>query len=155
MSDELRAAAERCRGLEGPGWVDTENASAECVADLLVLARAWMAEHPADDAEPVTADWLEATGWERHDARPGWRRWKRVVCVQRHDPLSGATTHWLDIHEPQTGADGSVWWPINFWQQHESDEKPEGVAWLSWVDHTTRGHVRRLLAALGLVPSPP
>lgn len=146
----LRAAAEYCRDRDGYEFSTGPAADGDFIEKAKTLATAWLAEHPADDVEAVTAEWLAATGWELYDARPHWRRWRRDVCVDDHGFGIGKTTHWLDIHEPQTGADGSVWWPINFWQQHENDDKPEGVAWLSWVPHTTRGDVRRLLAALGI-----
>lgn len=105
-------------------------------------------ESPDDDAQPLTADWLEQTGWTRYRNQPHDRRWKLVVCVQNHGPGQGTTTHWLDIHEPIVGTDGLAWWPMNFWQQHDTDKKADGVALLSWVERTTRGHVRRLRVVL-------
>lgn len=43
MSDDVRAAAERCRGFADPGWVYLDEMSVGCRADLLTLARAYLA----------------------------------------------------------------------------------------------------------------
>jgi hypothetical protein len=161
MADDLSAAVERMRRLrqlEAEGY-NVFEATAEVYGpvpqmehwpqdDERAVFDAYLAE---TDPTPVDEAWLRAAGWTEVPASGshGGNRWELTVCVQPHDG-DGETRHWLAIHEPQTGADGSVWWAINFWQQHTSDEKPDGVAMLSWVGHTTRGHVRRLCAALGV-----
>lgn len=46
MNDDLSAAFLRCKDfLTSPGFVDVENASPECVADLLLIAREWARLH--------------------------------------------------------------------------------------------------------------
>lgn len=64
MSDinELRAAAERGRKLyrESPAHVQRRE---QCII-MGLLSEAYLAEHPADDGEPVTEEWLKSTiGW--------------------------------------------------------------------------------------------
>jgi hypothetical protein len=135
VTDELRAAAERCRDFAGPGWVDVENASSACVADLLTLARDYLAEHPADDGEPIGFEWLAAQATRCHDEG-----------------------YW---DQPPNG---DVWWEIGTLSftcdsfQSDPGEPTETVAADWQVDGEslpramvpkTRGQFRRLLAALG------
>ena len=63
--DELRNAAERLRGIEGPtfhGVGGTRHISEREYADAVALAMAYLAEHHADDDEPITVEWLERCG---------------------------------------------------------------------------------------------
>jgi len=55
-SEELRAAAERFIEWDRRGVIQSADGAAVC--------RAYLAEHPADDGEPVTAEWMKACGWE-------------------------------------------------------------------------------------------
>jgi len=42
-------------------------------ADLETLGQAYLAEHPADEDEPVTAEWLRSIGFERmHESSFDW-----------------------------------------------------------------------------------
>mgnify|MGYP007100149386 CR=1 FL=1 len=71
MTPDLSAAFLRCKDfLTSPGFVDVENASPECVADLLLIAREWAQTHREDDGEAVTTGWLEDIGFE-HKPRDG------------------------------------------------------------------------------------
>lgn len=59
--DRLRAAAEQHRQRlsrldNGETMVSAEEQ--EALLDMIVLSTAYLAEHPADDAVPVTAQWL-------------------------------------------------------------------------------------------------
>jgi hypothetical protein len=56
MSDELRAAGDQLREDDRQGRLWPR-------ADGLVI-RAWLADHPADDALPVDEAWLRAAGGE-------------------------------------------------------------------------------------------
>lgn len=58
--DELRAAADRFLAFDGTGNV---------MAEAFLLANAYVAEHPADDDEPITVEWLCVMGWELTDTR--------------------------------------------------------------------------------------
>ena len=62
-TDELRAAAERLRDLAGT-TVDTWNAPGQAVADMWLLAEAYLSEHRADDHLPVDEAWLRSVGCE-------------------------------------------------------------------------------------------
>ena len=53
--DDLRAAAERLAA-----WPDTTDGVTRERADAMAVARAWLAEHPADDGEAATAADLRA-----------------------------------------------------------------------------------------------
>jgi hypothetical protein len=152
-ADELRAAAARLRNPSSPvGLTPDElwNRTQRWANDARVVVAAWLRDNPEDDGEPVTGEFLESLGFELSQDKPHGRRWKLVVCRQDHGSNQGVTTHWLDVHEPCDDGSGRLWWPINFWQRNEDDRKADGVGLLSWVEHTTRGHVRRLLAALGV-----
>lgn len=84
---------------------------------------------PADDGEPVTADWLLAVGFVSHQSGLG------IV----HLPLpSGGSLAW---HQP------APWFgrPEHCWTL--TDRDADGVY---LPDLPTRGHVRRLCAALGI-----
>lgn len=122
MSDDVLAAAERCRGLAGPGWVDVAEASPECVADLLTLARAYLAANPADDATAVDETWLRAVGWQ---TSPGSSAWV-------HTRLAGG----LAVHLRLT---------LDECRLYDASAK-----WVAIPVPATRGHVRRLCAALGV-----
>lgn len=69
MSDKVRAAAnsivrgfnEANRLLPLAGGIPQPIESSTDHA--VVLARAWLADHPEDDGEPVTKEWLESIGW--------------------------------------------------------------------------------------------
>jgi hypothetical protein len=65
MSDELRAAAERLLDPEcgiGEGTGTNYVAGGYAADDAVALAKAYLAEHPADDAEPVTLEWTRSLG---------------------------------------------------------------------------------------------
>lgn len=71
----LRAAAERVvasydqmEALMG-GLISPEFAGPLDVA--VEVSRAWLAEHPADDAGPVTVEWLKSVGFE-NSFNPHW-----------------------------------------------------------------------------------
>jgi hypothetical protein len=61
-TDELREAAERLRAYgAATDWTEAGFGAADhyqAIQDRHALADAYLAEHPADDAEPVTAEWL-------------------------------------------------------------------------------------------------
>jgi hypothetical protein len=68
MSDEIRAAAERLRGIEGPtfhGIGGKRHVSEREYADAVTLARAWLAEHtPTPDGPPAAApEWTAGGRW--------------------------------------------------------------------------------------------
>lgn len=58
MSKELREACEHWLSCE---WKDNETPRHDLV---MKLAHAYLAEHPLDDQEPVTEEWLRNVGFE-------------------------------------------------------------------------------------------
>ena len=60
MNDQLKTAMQEVEAALMPGAPLTD--SAQCAA--WTLAKAYLAEHPADDEEPVTGDWLLSIGFE-------------------------------------------------------------------------------------------
>lgn len=65
MTPDLSAAFLRCKDfLTLPGFVDVENASPECVADLLLIAREWAkTARRDDDDDRITEEWLLSVGF--------------------------------------------------------------------------------------------
>ena len=84
----------------------------------------YLAEHPADDDEPVTAEWLESVGWEAYPDT-GNRMWHS----------RSATLIMIDLRNP-----GETW------LCHGSSAH----GWDYITKSTTRGDVRRLCSALGI-----
>lgn len=110
MSDELRADAEFLLAYPDKARPPT----------VRRVAAAYLAEHPADDAEPVTGTWLFSLGF-----RPAWGH---PYCFNANGIDVRCTADELAL---ATRTD-ELW----------THERP------------TRGHVRRLLLALGITPTP-
>lgn len=131
MNDDLRACAERVleprarySSHEVPVYIGHAPPPA---GDDVTLARAWLAEHPADDAEPIGEPWLPSAGWEWDEELGAW------VLTGRHFRVSlsrsvMATDHWTLQYETD------FYWPIPL---------------------VVRGDVRGLLAILGVTPKEP
>jgi hypothetical protein len=64
MSDELQEVCEHWLSCE---WKDDETPRHDLVIDL---ARAYLAEHPADDGEAVTVEWLRNVGFKSPPSNP-------------------------------------------------------------------------------------
>lgn len=150
VTDDVRAAAERVRAHravmarhpeatdEGDlfgfqlasspyydaGWKGVNGGRLD--ADRRVLADAYLAEHPADDAAPVTAGWLESMGFQ---VKGGWWQLRcgdyEVYCYTSPSRPSGF---------------------VFKYESHDCLDDGDGAAILP--DLPTRGDVRRLLAAL-------
>lgn len=94
------------------------------------VARAYLAEHPADDAEPVTPEWLQAEGFSvvhthadiEIDTAKGWTLFLRIRFFSMEASIC---------------------------QHRMSASESDGLA-LAGTKLATRGHVRRLAAALGI-----
>jgi hypothetical protein len=68
-TDELRKAAERMNRIAKAKLGTPMAAAAKAwVEDNWAVSTAWLAEHAADDAEPVKADCLEAVGFTTNDS---------------------------------------------------------------------------------------
>lgn len=83
MTPEVVAAAERLIELHEPR-LSKPHLRGESDELIVKVARAYLAENPADDAEPITAEWLEACGFTQEiDAAsfaPDKRTWS--VCIE-------------------------------------------------------------------------
>ena len=137
MTDELKAAADRQWRLALPGVsheevYPEEDWSERHDRDVGLLADAYLAEHPADEHEPVTEGWLRARGFAD---RPKERPTDDLVLVSPE----GETGHHLFWSENREGYDHNSWF--------YGDDYLRAV---NLLDRPTRGHVRRLCAALGV-----
>ncbi len=108
--------------------------------DAFAVATAWQLDHEADDAEPVTAEWLKAVGftddpdlWFVRDHHGGQAEAMFAPAADPEYPSSRGVMNtgdgWGFYLTDADGFDGS---------QNYVCEVP------------TRGHVRRLCAALGV-----
>lgn len=93
---------------------------------MMQVVRAYLAEHPADDDMPVTTDWVMSLGftnWEGSDSEFEW------------------ADHWFGLARRNYG-DGPEW--LAYYLTADGFDGSE-----SYLSHVpTRGHVRRLCAAL-------
>jgi hypothetical protein len=139
MSDELRAATDLMRGDDcavetftvngGPG----KQVSIKRYAAALTLGAAYLAEHPAADAEPTTAERLVGAGFTLAPHPAGG-----VIADYPLDEQTGWHL-WLRIRLPIMEAQLCHGMPVG---------ESEGIA-LTKADVRTWGAVRRLLTALG------
>lgn len=81
MNDELKAAAERLRADAYADWdyMDGIYASDKQLEDRRLIAKAYLAEHPADNDEPITDSWLRKIGFQ--DMETGLESQDHVVIV--------------------------------------------------------------------------
>lgn len=128
MTDDVRAAAERWRQrIADPRWAVLNRPKTK--ADTAVLLDAYLADHPADNGDPLTPEWLLAAGlaaddltWHGHGPATGYVLANRIgfrCCDGR----------WAAYLLSPDGFDGSEDW---------------------LVETPTRGHLRRLCAALDI-----
>ena len=117
---ELRAAAERLRGKgRASGYFGSH---LHCL-DYKALATHYLAEHPADDAEPVTEDWLLSVGFTRNKI-------DQVILILESKDLGRAMTY------------------ITISPCELCIESDDGGS--IWLGERTRGDVRTLCRALGV-----
>ena len=135
---ELRAAAGRLRGIEGPtfhGVGGKRHISEREYADAVTLAIAYLAEHPVDDDEPVTPEWLATNGFHRQQQPASSNIFGSDKCV----PAAGSVLPIVAIEFPR----------------RNSREVPIWAVWVYGYERNqnfcpTRGDVRRLCKALGI-----
>lgn len=68
---ETRLSAERLAGNWNVTYPPYPDAADFIIRDSVRVAKSWLDEHPADDGEPVTSDWLDTLTRDKHDSR--WR----------------------------------------------------------------------------------
>ncbi len=135
-TDELRAAAERLADLD-LGMYQTPSDDDACIRAGVALGRAWLAEHPADDEEPITEDWLMSVGFKR-EMQPAASN----HLTLRHLILS------------DDGADIPARIILTKWEYSDAVRWSLNEAWIPSFKPKTRGEVRHLLIALGLKEQP-
>jgi hypothetical protein len=147
MNDELRTAADRHRAFQAWASNNYEPASADpylvgpamAMEDREDLADAYLVEHPADDAESVTEEWLERAGFRldslsaslllREECSYG------AIVELRICPETAPSTNWF--------ATLSQGFPDDL---HDIDDHIV----ITSKTINNRGDVRRLCAALGI-----
>jgi hypothetical protein len=84
---DIQSAAERLRRhMADPNHRDTYHGKeSTLVGDWATLARAYLAEHPADDGEAITEDWLRAVGFKSMPSEVGLWLDKTVGVDLRSD----------------------------------------------------------------------
>ncbi len=81
MSDKLREAAERWKANVYRDF-DSLNASRQQCYDSATLADAYLVEHPADDGEKVTEEWLLASGFTPHPEFRGHSIYNKTQSIE-------------------------------------------------------------------------
>ncbi len=119
VADTLRSSADVERELER-------------LRSINDVAHAYLAEHPADDGDPVTEEWLRSIGWIT-------RYWEGAL----NSPLSQDNVY------VSYSLVGVSWkWCLSM----ESEDDPDGLHFTRDI-LKNRGQVRRLLKALGITPN--
>lgn len=111
---------------------------------IQAVARAYLADHPADDVEPVTAEWLESLGFVDTDENTllARNRW-----LSEPDLISGQVGQELRFVAVNGDKNGGVKdWSVEIRTAGKTWGKGQAV----FYPNTTRGHVRRLCTALGI-----
>lgn len=104
MSNEIRKLADEVLGFAAHCSAFPEKLSPrmlDMMGKVYKVAQGYLAEHPADDEELVTEEWLRSVGFEPdgvHLALSGWGP-SRNGCIQVYDAakwiLNGTETHRL------------------------------------------------------------
>lgn len=116
MTPEQKAALERLRNSATPWY-------SGMTLDYIKVAYLWLSEHPADDDEPVTEEWLQ-----------------KVIAPDRTARLGGGFS--VTFYATQTPTLSYYNSGIGGWYDDSSDiDVPKA---------STRGDVRRLCRALGI-----
>lgn len=119
MSQEVKNAAESLRRLipvkcpPSPRWSQDEQ-------NLWTLAQAYLAEHPADENEPITEEWLRSAGFI----------WQSTDTYELHSGAFGNDY----LRYTKIAFRAGLWYANG----------------LGCADCKTRGDVRRLCSALGI-----
>lgn len=111
MRPELREAAERLRRMRQEseshdgGYPANAEGRRQSLYDHAALAEAYLAEHRADDAEPITEDWLRSVGFDTAD-NPAWVWIGDNFKIARHRVGGRWQICYLDDNGPSTDIPG-------------------------------------------------
>jgi hypothetical protein len=143
MSDSVKAAAERLRNTCDSNLFYWR--SSDCQRDQAILAYAYLAEHPADDSEPIDGCWLRGVGFTNKSdnieqfIENEWFSGEHRIEIQPEDgDYLGEEMRIMIYSKP-------VWVCEVRNRSHGWDESIAVGG-----DLKTRGDVRRLAAALGI-----
>lgn len=127
---ELMAAANRLADEKLEDWQGTSGDCANMRA-AIKLARWYRADHPADDGEAITVEWLKSVGFRRF--------------MQPANGQSLSITVWPVVISRWVNKGGlPVMWSVKKFADEPDD-------WLTQcLTPVTRGDVRRLCRALGV-----
>lgn len=131
MNDELKSAAERLGGRLS-GTYNYRESAHNIESDTRLLARAYLDEH---DETPVTEEWLRSIGFVGE-----------TFCLRTSEHREECVRLCIDLEEPRAWFQETIYHSIN------------GIRDVSNVRcplPKTRGEVRRLLAALGVLSQTP
>jgi hypothetical protein len=120
MSKEVREAAQKILS-EMNNLIEANHAS-RFDLKIKLLAEAWLAEHPEDDDEEPSEEWLEKVGFKEDDTDTG-------------------KFMWINNHKSGNKFDLQYWYEVDCWMIADADNEIE-------VYLATRGDVRRLARAL-------
>lgn len=82
MNKELHEAIQRRR--DNPGWQGMHYPYPTAVDDAIILADAYLAEHPVDEDELATVEWMESIGFVK--THPfAWRFGQKERLYFHHD----------------------------------------------------------------------
>jgi hypothetical protein len=143
MSDSLQPALDRLRNAVASGINYSEIYGYGPEHELAVLASAYLIEHPEDDGETVTREWLTSVGFTAYDENErDPSKWLYFISPKSKESKgrSGPIVH-LRI-DPLYGCDG--------WSIVEAGDEHTGLDSVQIPSCETRGDVRRLCAALSI-----
>lgn len=91
MDSETKEALKRLHQCEGnelsSGWQDHFDCP-EIRADIITIAELALAEHPADDDEPIKAEWLMSIGFEKDGSGKEANEWLDLINIEASRKLS-------------------------------------------------------------------
>lgn len=135
MSKELREKAERLvyAHEQMESLFPILAGKGDAMTDSLAVCRAYLAEHPLDDEEPVTEKWLRSVGF----------------VVEEPDHANGMRIRFKEGFISPVAAN-KFWDGIEIYNESDANDDQDGVLAVFKNDLIRRADVRRLCAALGI-----
>lgn len=154
-NDELRSGAELIADMRSRTPEDSPviQIALHVWESCLDVADAYLASLPANDGDPVTEEWLLANGWTPKTWNGEQDRWEYQLPTVEHCKGDGSSLTCLLIHRTCDGPEWPTkWWPLEMKTANTIHGEETTVALLMQVNHTTRGIIRQLVAALNITP---
>jgi len=146
MNEQVKSAMERLRQMRADaddhdgGYPATEEGRRQSLLDHAALADAYLAEHPADDDEAITEDWLREVGFKSKTYQES-----EVLALNIPKGVIG-DTQWIELEDETNGVFLLCRWSELYEDYDGDDLPPDRVE----VVCRTMGQLRRLCAALGI-----